>query len=332
MRRAVVSTVVFGAAVMVAATAFGWGFGTHAYVAGEIGKRGGDPNLNEVYGSTLPDLFNYAFEADCDYDALYAVTHDTDFMDVYDTKNRGLEKWIAAGVVMHNQPFGIDHTAHIMSAVNGWPGGYVNLKAEVMNAYLISPGIPGVYPLQDVLLSMGIVPDPDTVHQLYHTIIEYSADLLLKEAAPWVGPTLLASANFWSYDEPFPLVLADAFANEVAGVCGPGIGDPEVFIATTEIFHRNVVTNEALLLTIADPGEALWATALHLATFGMGYLGMPYDPTDPYSQAIHDQFAALSSGYMQVAMGYFLGDYFAELDATVDLVQQNMVDYGVIRK
>jgi hypothetical protein len=296
----------------------------------------------EVYGATLPDLFNYAFDADCDFDALYAVTHDDNFLEVFDTKNRGLEKWIAKGLVMHNQPFGIDHTAHIQSRTLGDTqedpvSGYVNVKAEAMNtdlmsAWLSSPSGAPIYPLQVVLIGMGMTPDADTVNQLYHTVIEYSADLLLIQSYPWVGPTLADSADFWNYGEPFPLVLTDAFVDDVDEACGPGIGDPETFLQVAEIYHRNVVLLEAGLLSITDPGEALLATSDHLATFGMGYLGISYDPEDPVSQGIHEQFAALSYGYLYIAMNSFLDEYFTELDASVELVRQNMVDYGIIKK
>ncbi len=312
--------------------AFGWGFGTHAYVASEIGKRGGDPNLQEVYGATLPDLFNYAFGVECDYDYLFSLTHDTDFMDVYETKNKGLEKWLAAGLVMHNQSFGIDYSAHIQSALNGWPGGYVNVKAQALNEFLLSPYNPGVPPLQGVLVSMGMDPDPVIISQLYHTIIEYSADLLLKEAVPGIGPTLYTAANFWSHDEPFPLVLVDAFADEVSGGCGVTMDQAAEFLTQAELGHRQVVTYEASLLSIPDPGQALMATASHLATFGIGYLGLPYEPGTPEYEYIHTQFAQLSAGYIQMAMGYFLDDYFEELEATVELVRENMVENGVIKK
>jgi hypothetical protein len=342
MRKATVLLMALSVVTVMTTGAFGWGFGTHAYVASEIGKRGGDPNLMEVYGATLPDLFNYAFDADCDFDALYAVTHDDNFLEVFDTKNRGLEKWIAKGLVMHNQPFGIDHTAHIQSQTLGDTpedpvSGYVNVKAEALNTYLMSawlssPAGAPIYPLQVVLMSMGMTPDADMVHQLYHTIIEYSADLMLIQAAPWVGPTLAGSADFWNYSEPFPLVLADAFADDVDDACGNGIGEPETFIQVAEIYHRNVVLLEAGLLSITDPGEVLLATSDHLATFGMGYLGISYDPEDPVSQGVHDQFAALSYGYMYIAMNSFLDDYFTELEATVSFVKQNMIDNGVIKK
>ena len=332
MRKVIVLLTVLTTVVLMTTMAFGWGFGTHAYIASEIGKRGGDPNLMEVYGATLPDLFNYAFDVECNYDDLYALIHDTDFMDVFETKNKGLEKWLAKGLVMHNQPFGMDHTAHILSAVNQWPGGYVNVKAGAMNAYLIDPGIPGVYPLQAVLAGMGIEPDPDTVHSLYHTIIEYSADLLLKEAVPEVGPTLFAAANFWPYDEQFPLVLVDAFADEVSGGCGISMGQAADLLTQAELGHRQVVTYEASLLSIQDPAQALDATASHLATVGIGYLGLPYEPGTPMYEYIHAQFTQLSWGYLQVAMGYFLDDYFEELEATVELVRENMVDNGVIKK
>ena len=331
MRKATVILVALLVVAMSTTGAFGWGFGTHAYIASEIGKRGGDPNLQEVYGATLPDLFNYAFSLECDYDYLFSLTHDTNFMDVYETKNRGLEKWIAAGVVMHNQEFGIDHTAHVESALAGWPGGYVNVKAQALNDFLISPGVPGLPPLQGVLMSMGMPPDPVIVNQLYHTIIEYSADMLLKQAYPEVGPTLFAAANFMP-DDQFPVVLVDAFADDVSGGCGISMDQAIEFLTVTEMSHRQVVTFEASLLSITDSAQALQSTASHLAAFGIGYLGLPYVPGTPEYNAVHEQFAQLSAGYMQVAMGYFLDDYFEELEATVILVRQNMVDNGIIKK
>lgn len=336
MRKSALVSTVLVTVALTASTAFGWGFGTHAYIASELGKRSGDPNLMEVYGSTLPDMFNFAFDSICDFDYLYTMTHDNDFLDVYDTKNKGLEKWVAAGLVMHNQQFGMDYTAHIMSAAEEWPGGYVNYKAYAMEAFLTnawadSPSGAPIYPLEVVLAGMGMPPDPDTVHELYHTIIEYAADLLLKQAVPDVGPTLYAAATFYPARQ-YPLVMVEAFTDDVSGDCGVSVEEAEVFLTSTEMAHRQVVAYEAWLLSITGSTEALLATADHLATVGMGYLGIPYDPSDTYSQGIHDQFAQLSAGYMQVAMAYFLDDYFEELAATVELVEQNMIDYGIIKK
>jgi hypothetical protein len=337
MRKVTVLLAAILVVVLSTTVAFGWGFGTHAYIASEIGKRGGDPNLMEVYGATLPDMFNYAFEAGCDTDALFDMTHvDENYLAVYDSKNRGLEKWVAAGLVMHNQEFGIDHTAHVLSAVGSWTGGYVNVKADAMDtalmeAWIASPSGAMIYPLQVAMVGMGIEPDPETVHSLYHVIIEYSADLLLKQAVPDVGPTLYAAATFYPAKQ-YPLVMVDAFVDDVSEICGISAGDAAAFLTSTEMAHRQVVTYEAELLSITNSMEALLLTADHLATVGMGFLGIPYVPTDPYSQAMHDQFAQLGAGYIQIAMGYFLDDYFEEAAATVDLVEQNMVDYGIIKK
>lgn len=223
MKRATVITLTAVTAVLLTAvSAFAWGFAVHTYVADRIGKPDGDPNLNEVYGATLPDLFNYAFamppglfEPTCSAGTLFAITHTTNYFDVVDQKNRGLGKSLAVGFASHNQTSGADHTAH-ESAAGAGPPGYVIDKAYTLQGLLesVQPSPDFPPPLSAVL--PGIT--QEEAHQLYHSVVEYSVDLLMAQQAPEVGTLMIAGASFWPTGY-LPPLLTGAFADDVAASC-----------------------------------------------------------------------------------------------------------------
>jgi len=82
-------------------SAFAWGAATHAYFAKEIGAKYGIQNIEEmVYGSMLPDMYNFMFGSDYK-DYLWNQTH-YDFMKVVDQAEGMRLKAFAYGFASHN--------------------------------------------------------------------------------------------------------------------------------------------------------------------------------------------------------------------------------------
>jgi len=330
MKRVTIVTLATVAAVfLTTASAFAWGFAVHAYVADQIGKRNGDPNINEVYGATLPDLFNYAFamppglfDLTCDSDTLFAITHTTNFSDVVDQKNTGLAKRLAVGFVSHNQVGGADLTAHESSAMAGSPG-YVIEKAYTLQYLLedLQPGMPP--PLSQVLPGIS---QADS-HQLYHSVVEYAVDLLIAEESPYLGPLMMTGASFWPAGY-FPPILTDAFADDVASCFDGDVATAAAYISAVEQAHRQGVYEEGFILTLPAE-EARNNTATRLAVLAILYLGYSVDPADP-NYMDPAPLIQLADAYLQVGM-WLCQDYQDEVEATVDLVWGNMADAGIIK-
>ena len=331
-RLKIVTLATVAAVLLTTASAFAWGFAVHAYVADQIGKQDGDPNINEIYGSTLPDLFNYAFamppglfEPTCDSETLFAITHTANFTGVVEQKNTGLAKRLAVGFYSHNQVGGADFTAHENSAVAG-TSGYVIEKAHTLQNMLESAP-PEVLPPPLSAVLPGI--SQEDSHQLYHSVVEYSVDLLLKEHVPEVGPLMMDGASFWSVGY-LPPVLTDAFTDDVADSCFDG--DPlqaAAYISLVEMVHRQGVFDEGSILTL-PPEQARYYTAKRLAVLAIMYLGYSLDPND-INYMNPEPLTELAEAYLQVGMWLCLDDYLNDVEATVDMVRDNMADAGIIK-
>src|SRR5512138_2415292 len=89
--------------------AFGWGNATHMYLAHSLGLPNGTPNLREMYGAVLPDVFNYMFDANGQY--LYNQTH-MNSMPFFTAATNDVLKETALGFLTHNGAWGADHSAH----------------------------------------------------------------------------------------------------------------------------------------------------------------------------------------------------------------------------
>ena len=106
------------------ARAFAWGGATHAYFARELGQ--GMLNSQEIYGATVPDLFNLMLDLPY-YDYLADQTHYQYAQIKTRARRMGLDAF-AFGFVSHNEGWGADYTAHRRGRTTR--GGYVITKSE----------------------------------------------------------------------------------------------------------------------------------------------------------------------------------------------------------
>jgi hypothetical protein len=165
-------------------------------------------NSQEIYGATVPDLFNLEFDLPY-YDYMVDRTHSHETTVKTKARNLGLDTF-AFGFVSHNERWGADYTAHRNGRTT--EGGYVITKRDGLAPKLISP-------LQDILENAG-VPYASFFAGLFapelaHPLIETAVDLLIKRNEdPSIGLELFHSAQ----DRPasVPDLLISAYAKGLA--------------------------------------------------------------------------------------------------------------------
>ncbi len=191
--------------------AHAWGAITHAYFVNRLGCTGGMPNAQEIYGSTLPDMFNLMYGSP--YESYLWTESHYGFMKVVNRcSGRNLEAF-AFGFASHNDAWGADLTAH--HDARTMPGeGYVIRKVNEL--------VPALKPhLVDILTAAG-VPDAETIADdaapgLTENFVETAVDLLVKENEdPLIGYRLAIAAQLRDYHVPYRIFGAYAadFADE----------------------------------------------------------------------------------------------------------------------
>jgi hypothetical protein len=211
---------------MMPAAAFSWGDATHVYIADKLKARVGFKNMNEMWGSVGPDIFNFIFDPALCPDWLAKQTHGgaTDsFMKVWNAANTTAEKALAYGFVSHNEVWGADFTAHISGLTFGPGVGYINAKAMKLLDTPLDPGQPHDPVLNPTFTEVftGIEVPPDKQLVVAHLITEYAIDIMLRnEVDPLVGRKVGIAAL--TRRKNFPSLLVDAYAADYAANC-PGI-------------------------------------------------------------------------------------------------------------
>jgi hypothetical protein len=239
---------------LAAAPAGAWGSATHAYVANHTGRRNLLLERNEIYGATLPDVFNYSFDLPPETLGLaLSLTHD-DPGRMWSAARSPLAKAGAAGYMSHSDAWGADFTAHHQGA---WlPGdGYVVEKARILAPALAPQLAPLGLSEQDML-------------EVAHVIVEASTDVMLKKLDPAIGARLTAAALLRG-DEVRRL-LVRTYAEDLA----PAVGGEEaarVLLARTEAAFRNTMVSYGQAL-MQDEATARHLLADQLASFARGYL------------------------------------------------------------
>ena len=158
--------------VFLASTAYPWGFATHAYLAHWLNKQEGQRDLNEMYGSMTPDMFNFRFDLPVyGPGQIYDQLHN-EWQNIWDQKKTGMEKAAGYGFISHNDAWGADYTAHHAGVTYGTDEGYVIAKAQELLAY------------DDTLLDYV---DDETALELCHVFVEYGVEILTTRVDPEIG-------------------------------------------------------------------------------------------------------------------------------------------------
>jgi hypothetical protein len=301
MQHKVVATAVV-AVMLVGATAFPWGYAGHAYIDDHVGMPCGLMNSDEIYGAMLPDMMNLV-------SAEAAVPLHIEGASVWNAGRTVYEKALGLGFASHNDVWGADFTAHHRGRTYGKSDGYVIQKVADFEAAL-----PPELRLQNIGIADAVA------RELYHSMIEFGADLLTAQLDPSIGYKIAFAAEL--RDRRCPELLVRAFADDLAPVFGPAAPD---VIRAAEAEFRETMVQYGVMLTLDTP-DAVNAMAQYLATIAEGYLASYGAQIPPGVDVVQ-----LVTAYLQIAMQLGANDYPAEITATIAYVKTALraqrVDY-----
>jgi hypothetical protein len=296
------------------ATIFAWGAITHAYFADELGVRWGNRNIQEIYGATLPDVFNLMYGSPYQ-EYLWTQTH-YEFGEFADQAVDRPTDASAYGFICHNDAWGADYTAHY-NAVTDPGDGYVITKANSI--------VPALVPqLTDVLTAAG-VPDALTVAQrlapgLGENFIETAVDVLVRRnESPSAGLRLFIAA--YLRDIRVPFMLIGAYARDFAQEFGISRFMAILTLLAAECEYRDLMilygglfmkSEDEIIQLLAEQGVVLAQTLLKAET-GLDVVV----PAAPLEAFLRD-----------VAIPAVESDYSAEIAATLAYLESAMDAHG----
>jgi hypothetical protein len=300
---------VFLLTLMTSGQTFAWGTATHAYLAKGAGQ--GNLNSQEIYGATVPDLFNLMLDS-LDYDYLVDRTHYHYGNVKKKARGMGLESF-AFGFVSHNEKWGADDSAHR----NGWTTreGYIIAQSTLLG--------PQLRPQVQVILENSGVPLASLVAgvlapQLAHPIIETAIDLLIKRNEnPLIGQELLQSALDRS--SIVPDLLVAAYGKSLArrmNVSEEGAGS---FIRDAEGGFREMMIRYGEILS-KDEEEAIQDLANEGAALIQGYIESATGTQVEVPPEVLVEF-------LHLAIQQVEENYNGEIAATLSHLQQRLNSY-----
>lgn len=293
------------AALAPAGPAYGWGSATHAYIGHELRAQAGPVDLDEVYGSMAPDLFNFLFATPyapfSGY--LYGLSHG-EGAELRRALRHGWEKAELYGFLGHNDLWGSDLTAHHAALTLAPDEGYIITKALALHEVLMTVPEYAALGLSDAA-SLDIC----------HNLVESAGDLLIAGAEPEVGALMAASAMRPA--GPLQGLLTRAWAPGLVGYAASlGVAlTPEQaagIIVGSEAWFRNRMLSFGALLQ--QPPAVAFAGVVadfnNLAVAYLASLGVTLPPgTD---------LTPLIAFGLQQGMALCAPDYLTEVEATAD--------------
>ena len=316
---------------MVPAAAFSWGDATHVYISDRLKARAGYNNLNEMWGSLGPDIFNFIFDDTLCPFWLAEQTHGTtdpdsfdpdSFMKVWNAASTTAEKALAYGFVSHNEVWGADFTAHIHGLTFGQDKGYIEAKAIVLLNTPINPTEPHDSNLNPTFGEVFASIDMSLKQQrtIAHVIAEYAIDIMLKNHVDHLlGQKVKLAARFGS--PKFPSLLVDAYAADYAENC-PDIDLPTAtyIITSAEAEYRGNMISYGQAISRAEP-IAVKLIANQIVALAPGFLGGELPIPEAYAVEI---VKAAIYGSMAICP-----DYVTEINATIEFVENNLNTNGI---
>lgn len=267
-----------------------WGSATHAYIMDCIGKKTYLRNLNEIYGSLAPDMFNL-METSYFRDYLWEQTHrHPGFMKVWNSASWiGLEKPLAYGFVAHNDQWAMDYTAHHRSRLY-WIDGYVIIKAHLLEAIF------------DLSAELGIT-ETEAI-DLWHNLVEVAGDIVIWRNDPNIGKKIKASALLRS--PQFPGLLVKAYAaelntNYLTEITTMGFGNAQEFLFYMEDQFRLVMFGYGHALDNNSEEEIIDA----FVALAIQYYELPPAATPEAIKQL-----------LEISLLYIQGDYMREINRT----------------
>jgi hypothetical protein len=291
---------------------FAWGSATHVYLAKELGNKYGIMNMQEMYGSVLPDMFNLMFGYPHQKD-LWTETH-YGFMKLVRKAEFGRRKALAYGFASHNEEWGADRTAHLSAVLN--PGeGYVVTKKNIL--------APSLEPMIEAfLIANSILYTPELVEELAFTFadsgIETAVDLLVSQNEDkYVGIRMLLAAKYRSLF--VPLLLSRAYAKDFAEEAGITPLEATAIIIEVEKQFKEYMELYGGILAQENSIDLMAEMGAELAEMKL----------EQEHGITVDVPAGLMEGCLLAAIGVVQGDYSDELDATLFFVEQELDGHGI---
>lgn len=289
------------------AEAFAWGTATHAYLA--HGAAQGRLNSREIYGSTVPDLFNLMLDSP-DYDYLVNQTHYHFGKVQKKAKGTDLESF-AFGFISHNEKWGADRTAHRKGFTT--PGeGYIIAQSALLGPKL-QPQI------QTILEDSGVPLAPllaGTISvRLAHPVTESAIDLLIKRNQdPLIGQEMLQSAQ--ERPSAAPDLLVAAYGKSIAHRMNISEEEAGSFIRDAEAALRDRMIRYGEILSESEE-EAIQDLSNEGGVLIDGYLQFVT------GVEIHVPPEVLTD-FLHLALQQVEENYRAEIAATLSYLQQHM--------
>ena len=307
-------------------TVLAWGPATHTYLAKELGNRCGIMNMQEMYGSVVPDMFNVMF-GDPDQPYLWYQTH-YNFMKVVDRAKFGRRKAFAYGFASHNEAWGADFTAHIKAlTIDGDNStdeednsvdeekGYVIIKTKKLAPKLV-PGIEAFLTAKDIPHTPELV--EELALRLANPNIEFAVDVLVSENEDrHIGIRMLLAARFRSLF--IPTLLSRAYARDFADYADITLEEAILKIVWAEREFRGYMEVYGGILTQENAAELMVDLGAQLAkTMLQKEYGIYVDPPRDIMETC-----------LFTAIDIVKDDYSDELEATLEYVDEQLKAHGI---
>jgi hypothetical protein len=301
-----------------AVPAYPWAYATHAYFAERLGERMGNLNFQKMYGSLLPDQYNFILTPVGEY--LAVQTHANPEA-VTGAAGDCATQAVAFGFATHNEIWGADFTAHVASLTlpESPPKGYVIIKGDELAPDLVAPlteilVVAGADPVQAPFIAAGIAPF------LGHLLVEEAVDWLIKkELEPSIGTRIMNAARLRTAKTP--LLLASAYAPGVSSTFGMSLAEATGMIFEVERQYRQMSLDLGRGF-LGNPERVMDFLAQQGVTVGQLYI----KAATGYDVVISPE---LAESFTRQAATLVESTYEAELIATLAYLEDELENRGV---
>ena len=317
MRTILICTLLVLFAVAPATDCLAWGSITHTHLANRLGERANLQNMQEMYGSTLPDMFNLVMDSPYS-DFMYEAMHYR-FDEIRPYTWTSLLEAAMMGIASHNDAWGADWTAHHDAMSLPEPIGYVVYKEQAL-APVLEPM------LADLLVSAGVPNAAMIAHELApglaHNFVETAVDLLIsRNEDPIAGYRLLLSAKLRAAG--IPLMLARAFSRDLAYEYGISRFEAWLFIVIVEREYRDLMAMYGGIFTKGfDEAVSL------LSEQGAIYAGILLEALTGIPVAVPPEI--VGNFLVDHAIPSVQDDYSNEIALTLAYLEERMGDEGCL--
>ena len=237
-------------------------------------------------------------------------------MKVVEKARFGRRKALAYGFASHNLEYGADYTAEIdRASTPAVDEGYVIMKSTTLIPLLLNHAEMQKFIAEN---QIDLPPAQELATAFAYSNIEFAVDLLVSwDEDPFVGTRMLLAAKYRA--EFVPFLLSRAYAKDFAGEAGKRPIEAAIIIAIAECNFRQSMMQYGKILMQENAAELLV------------YLGKDIAETMLREKYEIDAEAPIDLMRYCLQQGILLvqGDYSAELQATLDYVDEQLDAHGI---